>query len=350
MRFLRTLLLAMIFAWPAAAAGPLENSALILTYFDVQEEDPGPSGLIQADFEAHLALVENKVRAVPEIVVALKAGRQLAPGTIGITFDSPLQSLNARVFPALLEKDIPFTVFVNPAAIGASPQVMDWDALKKLAQEKTVTLGLSIAQISGDTVRTKADFNAALSVFREHLGFQPKLFAYPYGAYTKTLKSLVREAAFEAAFGLQSGAVYEGSDFLALPRFTMAGEYGTPERLSGILTTLPLPASDLSPEENLFAAEPPGIGFSVEPAYKDLLPHISCYAGGQGRVTPEILGEYRVEIRPKAGLAERIRVNCTAPAEPGNPKNTAKRWIGFLLVPAEALNNQPQPELLQPPE
>ena len=55
--------------------------------------------------------------------------------------------------------------------------------------------------------------------FLENLGFVPDIFAYPYGEYNYEIKQITKEY-FKAAFGQQSGNIYNGIDIFELPRYS----------------------------------------------------------------------------------------------------------------------------------
>lgn len=332
-------------------AGPLDSAAVALAYPGVEAGAQGASRLSLEGFNDHIEYLKQSntpVLGAEEMAASLKAGQAVPANAVALTFDLPLAAMKKPVFEALAAQNIPFTLFIAPAQIGKAPSVLSWADVKDLARNKNVTIGLTLTKVPEDLTALKATFNAGLAAFRENMGFQPKIFAYPGGDYSRELKTLLAGAGFAAAFGLQSGAAHEGADFLALPRFGMAGDYGTIERFQNIIRTLPLPAADLTPEESLFTGDAPLIGFTVLPEYKGLLAHLSCFASGQGKIQPQILGDARVEIRLREAVSDRLRVNCTVPAEPGNAKNTQKRWIGFLL--SARVNNQEPHELPPPPE
>ena len=65
------------------------------------------------------------------------------------------------------------------------------------------------------------DMARSTARFMAHLGFKPKLFAYPYGEASQAIKSSIIEDGFIAGFGQHSGVVYSKSDFFYLPRFAL---------------------------------------------------------------------------------------------------------------------------------
>lgn len=343
----------------ARAQGILENSAVVLTYFHIGEPGLSTANLGLDDFHEHLVEMKEPDLTplpVPQIARLLQQKKELPDGAIGVTFDAPYKALLERAIPALLERDIPFTVFLSPAMIdGQSTQYMSWADIETLKRSGHASFGLTLPATPADEADMKRALNKGIARYREMMQAEPKLFAYPQGQYTEAMKAAVRQAGFTAAFGLQSGAMHEGSDFMALPRFTMTGAYGDLERLEGIVRSLPLPVTDVEPQASLLDTEEALIGFSLPPEYRKLAPAIRCLASNQGPIEPQILGDSRIELRPRIGWGERLRVNCTVSASPDDPKSETLRWIGFLLFSKDAAagpdaNNPEQGGLPPPPE
>jgi hypothetical protein len=116
---------------------------------------------------------------------------------------------------------------------------------------------------------------------------------------------------------------------LALPRFTMTDDFGDLDRFRLTAGALPLPVTDVVPEDSgNLAQNPPAIGFTVAPEVKDLS-RLSCFVSDIGRTGVMRPGGGRVEIRLEAPLQDRrTRVNCTLP----DGGNSRWRWFGMLLV------------------
>ncbi|MCD8497461.1 MAG: polysaccharide deacetylase family protein [Alphaproteobacteria bacterium] len=352
----------LIYAKPASAqpSSLPESSAVFLAYYRVGDDEAQSSNLSMDNFQEHLYALSGPDLtpiSVPALIQRLRSGESTPENAIGITFEAPYRHLLHTAIPELQKRKIPFTLFLNAQAVDThNPQYMDWDDIQRLARDNNISFGLTVSPLENSTDDTEAKrlLNAGITKFRNHLGTNPKLFSYPQGEYTPAFKALLKQSGFDAAFGLQSGAAYEGSDFLALPRFTMTGNYGDIERFQTISHVLPLPATDMEPEASLLDNEEALIGFSLAREYEHLGPYIRCFASGQGRIEAQLLGETRVEIRPRISRGERLRVNCTAPAAPDNPKDKTQRWIGFLLsvkdTAAAELNNPAQGGLPPPPE
>lgn len=340
--------LAACLLWPAAAIASApavtlaeDNRAAVIFVYQRVGEPTTPDISISTDkFMAHLEEIQNghyNVISLPDLVTALKRGDTLPPRTIAITFEGAFKSALDNAVPALIENEIPFTVFYSSDYADADSSThMNWSDLISLAAYPTVTLGLlpaSFARLKDlPESEIRRQVNKAKTRHREMIESEAKFFSYPYGEYSAAYKKIVASSGFDAAFGQQSGAVSSVSDLYAIPRFTLTDEYGDTERFKTAAETLPLPATDIEPQNTVLSGDQPIIGFSVPAALKTSLGALSCFATGQSAPNINVINN-RVEIRPqgKPGT-DRLRVNCTLPG-PNNPEDDSARWrwIGFIF-------------------
>src|SRR5690606_13471625 len=85
---------------PAAAA----DSAVVLMYHRFGEDAFPATNIRLAQFEAHLEELKRgdyTVLPVPEIVAAIRSGRDLPERTIGITIDDGYRSIYTQAWPRL---------------------------------------------------------------------------------------------------------------------------------------------------------------------------------------------------------------------------------------------------------
>lgn len=334
------------------------SSAVILAYHRISNDFEPDTSLQTAQFLAHVKMIEEggyKVAALPDILRALRHGETLPPGTLAITFEGAYRSAFENAMPILLNKNIPFTVIYAADNADAGRQdYLGWKELKLLHKHKGVTLGVLpsaythiVGEAPDETLRL---VNKARQRHRDMFGEEAAIFSYPFGEISLNIKNMVRHQGFETALGLHSGAAYAGSDLFALPRFSMTEHYGTPERFKLITDTLPLPATEIEPENFYIQEEWPLIGFSVTPEIQNDLKGLVCFVSGQS--TPpslEIIG-LRVELRLQAPLNDaRTRINCTMPAGEG-VNGPLWRWFGMLLHKQQAPDlSIPEQSALRPP-
>lgn len=312
------------------------NSAVIFVYQRIGE-DSVPSGGITVDqFRDHVSELKAggyHVLPLPAIVDGMKPGAAPLPAkTVGITFDGAYGPTVAAAQKILDEADMPFAVFfAADQADGGSADHMTWSQLKTLKKDKRVTLGLLPAAYAhmteSDADASSALINRAVSKYHDAFGEDAQFFAWPYGEYSAALKKQVAGYHFRAVFGQQSGVVYPGADMLALPRFTMANDYADLDRFRLTASALPLPVTDVVPDDMVLGAQgPPLIGFTVTPDIKNLS-RLSCFISDLGKAPLTRPGGNRVEIRLGEPLQDRrTRVNCTLPDGQG------WRWFGMLLL------------------
>lgn len=326
---------------PAAATLPVDKSVAVIFVYQRIGEDSAAQGNISVDqFKQHLDELQKggyHVLPLEKIIDAVKKGEPLPAKTVGITFEGAYQATLANAVPLLQDAQMPFTVFFAADMLESDNSArMTWDQIKELKKNDLASFGILPASydhlISQTPEKNAEEINRAVTRYRETMGTAPEFFAYPYGEFNAALKKQIAGYKFKAAFGQQSGVVYSGSDFNALPRFTMTDEYGDLDRFMLTAHALPLPVTDAVPEDTVLTQNPPVIGFTVTPELKNLA-KLSCFASDTGKLPLTRIGN-RVEIRPAAAFTDRrTRINCTLPNEtfmPGEPPNW--RWFGMLLT------------------
>ncbi|AWK86125.1 polysaccharide deacetylase family protein [Azospirillum thermophilum] len=320
----------------AAAADAAMPSAVVFAY-DRFGEDQTPSVSIRIDqFEAHLEELTSgdyQVLPLPRILEALRGGKPLPDRAVAITIDEASRSAFQEAWPRLKAAGLPFTLFVATDAVDrGSPNHMSWSEIRQLAAAG-VTIGALGTSTQSLVPRSPgeiaADLRRMADRMKAELGQRPALFAYPQGEYSLAVRDVVKDLGYAAAFGQQSGVLYPQADPWGLPRFVMNEAYGSVDRFRLAANALPLPVSDLTPDDPLVTVNPPPLGFTIGDGIGDSS-RLACFAAGQGRTVLERVAEDRVEVRIKDPLPPgRARVNCTLPAGEGR-----WRWLGVqFLIP-----------------
>lgn len=317
------------------AAVPEESAAVVFVYQRIGEENaPAGSNLSFELFQEHIKFLKREgyaVRPLGQIIEDLKNKRPLPDKTVALTFDGAYRQTMEKVIPVLETSGFPFTVFVSSDLVDEGKSThYDWNDIKKLQKNKDVEIGampsayVHMASLTEEQILLM--INKSVSKFRENLGEAPVLFSYPHGEKNKNINKNIQKYGFKAFFGLHNGVLHEEADFSFLPRFLMTEEYGDLERLALTANALPLPVSDVLPEDMILEKNPPMVGFTVASDIKDIPKKLSCFGAGIGKLPLLFLPENRVEIRPEAPFAERrTRINCTLP-------HTDKRWRWFGMI------------------
>ena len=319
-----------------------KGAAVIFMYQRIGEDSVPQSNISTEQFAEHINELKKGGYAVlplTKIIDAVKNGEPLPPRTVGITFEGAYQATLANALPLLQEAQMPFTVFFSSDALENNTSGhMTWDQLKELKKNDLVDFGILPSAyehlVNQTPEQSAALINRAVSRYREMLGAEPVFFAYPYGETSAALRKQVAGYKFKAAFGQQSGVVHGSSDFAILPRFTMTDDYGDFDHFMLTAHALPLPVSDVVPDDKNITANPPIIGFTVTPEIHNL-GKLACFASGmEGKLPLSRIGSSRIEIRPLQPFTDRrTRINCTLPNDaftPGEAQNW--RWFGMLLT------------------
>ena len=328
------------------AGAPSDSASAVIFSWRAGEDDDGP-GVDPADFEAQISEITQggyTPLSISEAVSAVRAGHALPPLSVALTFDGGGEEIVEAFAPALLRARIPFAVFFfSDKADARAPGYLGWDALRALAKNPLVSVGIhpatpeSLAQAPAAEIARQ--INRARVRYREEMGAEPAFFAYPSGGVSAAYRAVVEQQNFRAAFGVQAGAASPRSDPYLIPRFSVTEGYGDIERFRMVARALPLPVGGVSPDDPLLAENPPRVGFSATLGPGESLERMACVAGGQGRPKIEIVGAQRVELRfAKPFDARQVRVTCTLPAGVSDPDGEMRwRWLEFLLIVPDRL-------------
>lgn len=333
-----------------------DKSAVIFAYFAIGNDDNPSASIRTEQFAQHIAeLISGgyNVMPLPDIIDAFAAGTPLPQRTVAITFDGADKSILKDGIPLLEEHDLPFTVFIPAGRVDSGkPPFMDWDDLRRLKRTGLATFGLhpaSYARLAdnGDD-EIKRQINNSIAEIRKELDVNVSMMAYPYGEYDDEFKALARSMGLKAAFGQQSGVAWSGDDRFALPRFTLTERYGDMDRFLMTANALPLPATDVSPDDPHLASLTPSIGFTVAEPLSKSLKNLSCFSSSEEKPELQILGS-RVEIRMSEPFKEdRPRINCTLPVAAAPGEEPRFRWLGMMYtVPQDLLDQAAQSDELK---
>lgn len=303
---------------PSAVLGG--DHANLFVYHRFGDDRYPSTNISLGHFREHLELLQREkanVITLGELVSRLERQQALPDRCAVLTIDDAYRSFLTGAMPLLAEYGYRATLFVSTDTVGGSG-FLTWEDLQGL-HKAGIELGNHSASHAylldhrpGETQaewrdRVKHDLQRAQAAFREHLGIEPELFAYPYGEFSPALVEVVRELDFRGAVGQQSGVVAPEADRYVLPRFPMGGDYTEPAEFRSKLRMRPLPVSQVTPESPLLGAQnPPALHLQID--LKELDPaSLTCYVSGQGRVAVEWIDAARglLAVRPPQALEGR---------------------------------------------
>ena len=255
-----------------------------------------------------------------------------------LTIDDAFESFYLHAWPILKEKKIPFILFVSTREVDKYGY-MTWTQIKEIDSYDFVTIGNHSHThdylADWDNEKIINDLQTSIKIFKNKIGYSPKIFSYPFGEYSLKFKNIVSDLNFGFAFGQHSGVIDPTKDYLELPRFPVNEKYGELKRFKSILSNMPFPYKKITPENRYIESEnnPPEITIEF---YKDLIEvkNISCYSneGDIWRKSDiEFINESNLKIALKEKfITERGRINCTLSGIGGK-----WRWLGIQYVIAE---------------
>ena len=308
-----------------------ENSVAVFVYHRFGENNYPSTNIKISQFKKHLEeLTKNNYNVVSteEIVDALINNKDLPEKTVALTIDDAFFSIYKKAWPLLKEKKLPFTIFVSTGPLKSnSKNYMNWEQIKEM-DSHGVTIGHHTKNhlhlVTKEKEKIISEIEEANNDFLKNLGYVPDIFAYPYGEYSSEIKQITKSY-FKAAFGQQSGGIYNGIDIFELPRYSLNEQYGDLKRFRFAANSYGLKIKNILPENKVITdANPPLLGFTL---LDDLEGSLQCYPSHNIKADLIKLGNKRIEVRfNKAFPKGRTRINCTI------NDNTKWRWSGFQFL------------------
>ena len=295
-----------IFAFGAAAtlaqsSATAAESAVILMYHRFGETKFPSTNIRLEQFEAHIDELKKPaytVLPVPEILEALRSGKELPERTVGLTVDDGYRSVFTEAWPRLKAARFSLTVFIATDPIDRRLNShMSWDQVREL-RDGGVTIGAHTVthnHMAGATQeRNRREIEQSNARMTAELGQKSDLFAFPYGEASSAVQRQATEAGYRALFGQHSGVVHRQTNFGYLPRFAMNERFSGIGRFRLVINALPLPAADITP---------------VDPTLKKNNPNFGAVASAGKSLAAKMPSNFGFEVRlgePSAGDRESI--------------------------------------------
>jgi peptidoglycan/xylan/chitin deacetylase (PgdA/CDA1 family) len=245
-----------------------------------------------------------------------------------ITIDDGFKSFYNEAWPYLKKNKIPFILFVSTEPVGKKGY-MSWDEIKEIEKSEIGFIGHHSHTheylIDMSDKEFINDIETATKIFKEKLGYVPKIFSYPFGEYSLYMKNYISKH-FEVAFGQHSGVIDRNKDKFELPRFPINEKYGDLKRFKSLINYAPLEYKILNPEEKKINENdnPPKLIIEFFKEQKNIN-NIICYSndGGNWKKSNLIFEEQIMKINfSEKFLPRRGRINCSL------NDNGKWRWFG----------------------
>lgn len=243
------------FASPHAARG-----LTMLIYHRVGEGTADERGVGRGDFEAQLAVLEDHdVVALDAALDRLDAG-DTRP-TVVITFDDGFADVRHGAYPALLDRGMPFTLYLATRYMGGrmawpgstardDGPALSWDEVGEMVGSGLCTVGNHThTHVSPERI-DEAELDACSDAVATHVGVRPVHFAYPWGRPAPQARAALAARFRSAATGrpgrnepatdrlLLDRVPVRGSDPLSFFRAKLSGDLGPERAYDGLVRTV----------------------------------------------------------------------------------------------------------------
>ena len=292
------------------------------------------------DFRQHLEFLKKNDYTVYTLGKALELlDKDSVPEkTVVLTVDDGYKSFYENAMPLLKEYGFTATLFINTRQFG-SGDFLSVQQIKQLYNEGIEIGNHSHSHAHFVNLSSKArldsfrnDLEISQKIFTEKLGFQPELFAFPYGEYTPEMQKVLKEFGFKAATAQKSGVIASFTDKFSLPRFPMAGPFVKPESFKQKARMKALPVKPVNAESPLIANEnPPLLKLKIIQPERLKLDQLQFFAGAEKQATAEVDDENNF-IAVQAGFSLKSRRTLYTVTAPSKTSPLTWYWYSFLWI------------------
>lgn len=159
-----------------------------------------------------------------------------------ITFDDVDESVYQNAFPILQKEHIPFTIFTIMGQIGNTNykglDLTNWNEIDNMYKSGLATFGTHTYNLHYENSNGQPPFlnpnnlnlfqqdaQQAIANYKQHFGFAPRYFAYPYGFGTPKTDNVMMNDGYKLIFSLRPGVNMPGDPTFFVKRVLLT--YGS---------------------------------------------------------------------------------------------------------------------------
>jgi peptidoglycan/xylan/chitin deacetylase (PgdA/CDA1 family) len=164
-----------------------------------------------------------------QLYYAITLGWELPPKPAIFTFDDAYKDIYTFAFPLMKKYGFTGTVFVpTQFADEGRADYMNWAELEEMAAagwrlEPHTKTHESVANRNRDWLIYQ--MLGSMETLKFHIGYQPRFFAYPYGAYDEDAIEILKEAGFWGAVTTDSSWYHNLKEAYIWGRVRVAGQF-----------------------------------------------------------------------------------------------------------------------------
>jgi peptidoglycan/xylan/chitin deacetylase (PgdA/CDA1 family) len=222
----------------------------------------------------------NGYTVVPleKIVAKLHKKEPIPNKWVALSIDDAYKSFYENGLPIFQKYGYPFSLFVYVEATNKRyGDYMSWEEIQEASEYGTIGLhsyghprlqNLTPDQIVEDTQK-------AYDIFTQNLGFEPTIYAYPYGEYDDKVKNtLLENFNFQGILNQNTGSINSKTDPYDVPRIALVGEVNLEHKLRYTTFAVEWFAPEVFPKDGVLKR----VHAKVDPKYKKL----KLYITGEG--------------------------------------------------------------------
>jgi peptidoglycan/xylan/chitin deacetylase (PgdA/CDA1 family) len=251
--FLLILFFLVIFFLIMGFATPASAYISVLLYHRFDENNFPTTTTSSAQFEQQMAYLKSHgytVLTMGQLTDCMKGRLSIPEKGVVITIDDGFISEYNKAVPILRKYGYPFCIFVFTHAIGFK-NYMSWGLLKQLESwggEVGCHTFSHPRLINLPEKGIEREIMGSKDSMEKNLGHKVKYFAYPYGQYDDTVRSIAKRAGFRLMLTSDPGGVGTGTELDRVPRQAVVGaEMGLDVFIKKLMNP-PLEVADRTPK------------------------------------------------------------------------------------------------------
>ncbi|HAJ32465.1 MAG TPA: hypothetical protein DCK79_03730 [Candidatus Atribacteria bacterium] len=235
----------------------------ILTYHNFTTEKGSSYKINISDFKkqmGYLAAHNYSVISLSELLEGLKNG-QLPPKPVVITIDDGFKSTFTLAYPVLKKYNFPATLFLYTNFIEKNGYSLTWKEIRKMTKNNIEIGSHTLSHCNLLKYKKNENYETYLTRIRKEIFLSKeileskiqgkvKFFAYPYGAYSSTIKDLAIQAGYEGILNANSMNNTLTADPFSLNRQIIFSQSSLNSFVQ-ILNQRPLSASQIFPYDGI---------------------------------------------------------------------------------------------------
>lgn len=252
--------------------------AAILIYHKFGEDKYPTTSVSMEDFKKQMDYLKKNnfnVIHLSKLIDILQRKEDIPPKTVVITIDDGYKS-TMRAYKILKKYRFPFTVFLYMEGVGRYPDYLTHKQIEILKKDPLVEFGNhSYSHRRFAKILKKMDLKSYKTLIVEDtlkaerrlkklLGYVPKVYAFPYGEYTRPMIQVLKEMGYEALFTQDPQNVSKDTPLYLIHRQPIVGSWAKMKHFKDVLNTEVLPVVKHSPPIGYLIQNPPEIWAEVK--------------------------------------------------------------------------------------